>query len=54
MGWVHRDLSPENLYLYKDPNTEAKRGIIGDLEYAKKVGTEAGTDVRTVCVCSSD
>ena len=51
---MYRDLSPENLYLYKDPNTEAKRGIIGDLEYAKKVGTEAGTDVRTVCVCSSD
>ena len=53
-GWFHQDLSPANLYLYKDPKTNTKRGIIGDLEYAKKVGTEAGTDVRTVCVCSSD
>ena len=53
-GWVHRDLSPANLYLYKDPETDAKRGIIGDLEFAKKVGTGASSDVRTVCVSDFD
>ena len=53
-GWVHRDLSPANLYLYKDPETNAKRGIIGDLEFAKKVGTGASSDVRTVCVSDFD
>ena len=53
-GWFHRDLSPANLYLYKDPETNAKRGIIGDLEFAKKVGTGASSDIRTVCICSSD
>ena len=53
-GWVHRDLSPANLYLYKDPKTNTKRGIIGDLEYAKKTGTEASSDVRTVCAFNFD
>ena len=49
-GWVHRELSPANLYLYTDPDTGVKRGIIGDLEYAKKAGTEASSDVRSVCM----
>ena len=53
-GWVHRDLSPANLYLYKDPKTNTRRGIIGDLEYAKKTGTEASSDVRTVCAFNFD
>ena len=48
-GWVHRDLSPANLYLFTDPVINLKRGIIGDLEYAKKAGTGANSDIRTVC-----
>ncbi|KAJ3733088.1 hypothetical protein DFJ43DRAFT_1117896, partial [Lentinula guzmanii] len=32
-GWVHRDISDGNLYYYKERNI----GLIGDLEYAKKV-----------------
>ena len=51
---MHRDLSPTNLYLYEDPETNAKRGIIGDLEFAKKDGTEASSDIRTVCVSIFD
>lgn len=47
-GWVHRDLTPMNLYLYVDPESNAKRGIIGDLELAKKIGTGANSDFRTV------
>ena len=49
-GWVHRDLSPANLYLYIDPKTKVKRGIVGDLEYAKKAGTKASSDIRSVCI----
>ena len=49
-GWVHRDLSPANLYLYTDPDTGVKRGIIGDLEYTKKAGVGASSDIRSVCV----
>ena len=47
---MHRDLSPANLYLYIDPKTKVKRGIIGDLEYAKKAGTGASSEIRSVCV----
>ena len=32
-GWVHRDISTGNLFLYNG------RGLIGDLEYAKRRGT---------------
>ncbi|KAJ3745103.1 hypothetical protein DFH05DRAFT_1459994 [Lentinula detonsa] len=32
-GWVHRDISGGNLYYHKERNI----GLIGDLEYAKKV-----------------
>ena len=52
-GWVHRDLSPANLYLYTDPDTGVKRGIIGDLEYAKQAGAGASSDIRTVCISIS-
>ena len=33
-----------------DPKTKVKRGIIGDLEYAKKAGTKASSDIRSVCI----
>ena len=48
-GWVHRDISVGNLYLYTDPVTRKKRGLVGDLENAKKVGDEGKSDARTVC-----
>lgn len=47
-GWVHRDLSPGNLYLYTDPSTGEKRGLVGDLEFAKRVGTGAEGDGMVV------
>ncbi|THH03743.1 hypothetical protein EW145_g6042 [Phellinidium pouzarii] len=40
-GWVHRDISAGNTYLYN------KRGLLGDLEYAKKMGVNAKHEVRT-------
>ena len=48
-GWVHRDISAANLYLYTDPVSQEKRGLIGDLEYAKRVGEGGKHDVRIVC-----
>ena len=48
-GWVHRDISVGNLYLYTDPVSRKKRGLIGDFEYAKRVGEGGKPDVRTVC-----
>ena len=47
-GWVHRDLSLGNLYLYIDPVSGEKRGLIGDFEFAKKVATEVRFDPRIV------
>lgn len=41
-GWVHRDISAGNIHYYRD------RGLLGDLEYAKKMGTDATHEVRTV------
>ncbi|KAI5115422.1 hypothetical protein M0805_004009, partial [Coniferiporia weirii] len=41
-GWVHRDISAGNIYWY-----ESKRGLLGDLEYAKKMGVDAEHEVRT-------
>ena len=38
-----------NLYLYTDPVSRKKRGLIGDFEYAKRVGEGGKPDVRTVC-----
>ncbi|PAV16428.1 Pkinase domain-containing [Pyrrhoderma noxium] len=46
-GWVHRDISVGNLYLYTDPVTRKKRGLIGDLEHAKRVGEGGKPDVVT-------
>ena len=46
---MHRDISTGNIYLYVDPVTGEKRGMLGDLEFAKKVGIGARYDVRTVC-----
>ncbi|KAJ3991450.1 hypothetical protein F5050DRAFT_1581390, partial [Lentinula boryana] len=44
-GWVHRDISGGNLYYHE----ERKTGLIGDLEYAKKVDDQSHHNVRTVC-----
>lgn len=41
-GWVHRDLSAGNLYLYEG------RGLIGDLEYAKCKNSDTEYELRTV------
>ena len=46
---MHRDISTGNIYLYVDPVTSEKRGMLGDLEFAKKVGTGSRYDVRIVC-----
>ena len=48
VGWVHRDISVGNLYLYTDPVNQEKRGLIGDLEYTKRVGEGGKHDVRIV------
>ncbi|KAJ3791954.1 hypothetical protein GGU11DRAFT_19121 [Lentinula aff. detonsa] len=40
-GWVHRDISGGNLYYYNHG------GLIGDLEYAKKVEDQSHHNVRT-------
>ena len=37
-----------NLYLYIDPDTGEKRGIIGDFEYSKRAGSGAKGDLKTV------
>ena len=47
-GWVHRDLSTGNLYLYIDPVNGLKRGLIGDFEFAKKVGSGGRHEKRIV------
>ena len=49
-GWVHRDLRVGNLYLYIDPVNGEKRGLIGDFEFAKKVGGGGRYDTKTVIV----
>ena len=49
VGWVHRDISVGNLYLYKDPVTEETRGLIGDFEFAKEVERIEGDDKKIVC-----
>ncbi|PAV16415.1 hypothetical protein PNOK_0803500 [Pyrrhoderma noxium] len=46
-GWVHRDISVGNLYPYTDPVSGEKRGLIGDLEYAKGVGDGGKPDACT-------
>ena len=38
-----------NLYLYTETVSRKKRGLVGDLEYAKRVGEGGKPDARTVC-----
>ncbi|KAL5479078.1 hypothetical protein ACEPAI_2366 [Sanghuangporus weigelae] len=40
-GWVHRDISAGNLYLYNG------RGLIGDFEYAKRRNTDISKELPT-------
>lgn len=40
--WVHRDISIANIYEYKG------RGLLGDLEYAKRGGDDTDHLFRTV------
>ena len=42
-GWVHRDVSVGNMYLYEG------RGVLGDLEFAKNMADTSQHEVRTVC-----
>ena len=49
---MHRDLSVGNLYLYIDPDTGEKRGIIGDFEYSKRAGSGGKGDSKTVGLIS--
>ena len=49
---MHRDLSVGNLYLYIDPDTGEKRGIIGDFEYSKRAGSGKKGDGKTVGLIS--
>lgn len=47
-GWVHRDISGGNILWYVD-QTGCGRGILSDLEYAKKPALEGGSaDPKTV------
>ena len=41
-GIVHRDISDGNIYEYSG------RGIVGDLEYMKRVSEDGSSDMRTV------
>jgi serine/threonine protein kinase len=42
-GWVHRDISPGNVFLFQELVFK-----LGDLEFAKKIGKDGEHDVRTV------
>ncbi|KAI5116303.1 hypothetical protein M0805_004644, partial [Coniferiporia weirii] len=44
-GWVHRDISAGNVYSYVNGRGWL-RGLLGDLEYAKRAGTDAKTEAR--------
>ena len=41
-GWVHRDISAGNVHYYD------RKGVLGDLEYAKIAGTGGIHEVKTV------
>lgn len=53
-GWVHRDISANNVYWYQDSkNPASHRGLLGDLEYCRKKvvptdNAQAVHEVRTV------
>lgn len=53
IGWVHRDLSVGNVYLY---NTEdGLTAKLGDFEYAKKIDEDIlSHDLRIVCPFTAD
>jgi serine/threonine protein kinase len=44
-GWVHRDISTGNMYLYEG------RGLLGDFEFAKNMADHSQPEVRTVREC---
>jgi len=51
-GWVHRDISGGNILWYDD-KTGNSRGILSDLEYAKKDTSDGGcSDPKTVILFS--
>ena len=41
-GWVHRDISAGNVYHHEG------HGMVGDLEYAREIGSGARDSMRTV------
>ena len=41
-GYVHRDISGGNIYQYSG------KGVVGDLEYMKRVSEDGASDMRTV------
>ena len=45
--WVHRDINAENIFVYKG------RGLLGDLEYAKRVDDDSDHLFRTVRIMLS-
>ena len=52
-GWVHRDISTGNILWLKECGQEG-RGILSDLEYAKKPGIgPASSDPKTVSIVSA-
>lgn len=44
-GWVHRDISVGNMYLYQG------HGLLADLEHAKRTCEGSDNQVRMVCFC---
>ena len=46
-NWVHRDINVENIFVYKG------RGLLGDLEYAKRVDDDSDHLFRTVRIMLS-
>jgi len=47
-GWVHRDISAGNILWFKEDGNDG-RGILSDLEYARKMGVgSASSDPKTV------
>ena len=47
-GYVHRDISDGNIYQYDG------KGIVGDLEYMKRLSEDGSSDMRTVSLMCYD